>query len=453
MEPEECLSALATSMPDRSAQGLAETLLRLIRNGQLQAGDRLPTVRRVAAYLRMSPSSVAAGWRILLDAHAIETRRRGGTFVLGSPTPVSLPRYERLLTNLRGRADLGRLSSDPSLWPSPARAFAWSVQETMAEDHLPTPITPALLKAALPIWPYRPPALMATDGGPEGLAIALRALVMPGERVLVSDPTESVLLDRLELMRCVVVPIPHDDDGPRVDVLARELEKDPPVFIHSSGPQSPLGRVTSQARMNEIAAVIEPHQTTVIEISLYPAFMTSATPTVGMVLPDRVVHVCWYGRSHGLDILVGLVAADPEVLRKMWVIRGYDGAQWTSRYLQNALAFMLTDEVSIDAVDHARRTYDQRRDALVARLAKAGIVCKSNAGTSAWVPVPDEESAWQFLAQCGYAVQRGSDLHVTGKGDPHLRISIGNYREDVEELADRLIQATVIADPFSGSPD
>lgn len=447
MDAEQCLRELAGEMPDRSPRGLTETVFRMIRGGMIQPGDRLPTVRATATHLGMSPSSVAEAWRTMLDAQAIETRRRGGTFVVGPPTPVTPERYERLLESARGMAELGRPSADPLLWPDPTRAFAWAVERSLAAEQGPIPMTPELHDAVLPSWPFTPGGLMATNGGLDGLALALRTLVAPGERVLVAEPTEIIVLDLLDSMRCLTVRVPHDEHGPRPDALARELASDPPVFIHQSGPGSPLGRSTSTARTAELAAVLKGHSTHVVELSPYPYLAAGGTPSIGAVLPDKVVHIRWYGRSHGADILVGVVGGNRDLLRQMWLIRGYQ-AQWTSRYLQNALAYLLTDEAAIATVDEARQVYDRRREGLVAALARAGISSRSDAGTSVWIPVPDEDSAWIHLAKRGYAAQRGSDFHVDGSTEPHLRVSIATYRDDLDALAQALIETCAKADPF-----
>lgn len=49
----------------------------------LQAGDRLPTVRRLAEDLGVAPGTVARAYRELEQSGVIETRGRGGTFVMG----------------------------------------------------------------------------------------------------------------------------------------------------------------------------------------------------------------------------------------------------------------------------------------------------------------------------------------------------------------------------------
>lgn len=60
-------------------------LLEQIRSGELAAGTRLPTVRRLAGDLGLAPNTVARAYRELEQAGVIETRGRNGTVVALSP--------------------------------------------------------------------------------------------------------------------------------------------------------------------------------------------------------------------------------------------------------------------------------------------------------------------------------------------------------------------------------
>ncbi|MFK4789556.1 GntR family transcriptional regulator [Microbacterium sp. ZW T5_56] len=52
-----------------------------IASGDLPAGEKLPTVRRLAAELEIAPGTVARAYRELEASGLIETRGRNGTFV------------------------------------------------------------------------------------------------------------------------------------------------------------------------------------------------------------------------------------------------------------------------------------------------------------------------------------------------------------------------------------
>ncbi len=53
----------------------------LAAGGDLQPGDRLPTVRALAAQLDLAPNTVARAYRELEQAGVVETRGRHGTFL------------------------------------------------------------------------------------------------------------------------------------------------------------------------------------------------------------------------------------------------------------------------------------------------------------------------------------------------------------------------------------
>lgn len=59
-------------------------LAALVEAGELGAGDRLPTVRRLAKDLGLAVNTVARAYRELEAAGLIETRGRAGSFVTGS---------------------------------------------------------------------------------------------------------------------------------------------------------------------------------------------------------------------------------------------------------------------------------------------------------------------------------------------------------------------------------
>ena len=52
-----------------------------VRSGELAAGDRLPTVRTLAAEVGLASNTVARAYRELEAAGVVETRGRNGTFV------------------------------------------------------------------------------------------------------------------------------------------------------------------------------------------------------------------------------------------------------------------------------------------------------------------------------------------------------------------------------------
>ncbi|MFJ8104325.1 GntR family transcriptional regulator [Streptomyces sp. NPDC096132] len=76
-------------------------LAALILTGRLTEGDRLPTVRQLAADLGLAPGTVARAYRELEAAELIRTRRGAGTRVAALPSEPQHPDAARLATLAR----------------------------------------------------------------------------------------------------------------------------------------------------------------------------------------------------------------------------------------------------------------------------------------------------------------------------------------------------------------
>lgn len=66
---------------------IVERIEHLIGAGVLQPDDQLPTVRQLAADLRVNFNTIARAYRMLDDAGIISTQQGRGTYVLQPPPP------------------------------------------------------------------------------------------------------------------------------------------------------------------------------------------------------------------------------------------------------------------------------------------------------------------------------------------------------------------------------
>ncbi len=82
---------------------LMDQIKHQIATGQLSPGDQLPTVRQLAADLRVNFNTVARAYRMLDEAGIISTQHGRGTFILDAPTGQEADDMRK--------ADLQRLSA------------------------------------------------------------------------------------------------------------------------------------------------------------------------------------------------------------------------------------------------------------------------------------------------------------------------------------------------------
>jgi GntR family transcriptional regulator len=68
---------------------IIESIQRLAADGSLKPGDQLPTVRQLAADLRVNFNTVARAYRMLDDAGVISTQHGRGTYLVEQPSAES----------------------------------------------------------------------------------------------------------------------------------------------------------------------------------------------------------------------------------------------------------------------------------------------------------------------------------------------------------------------------
>jgi len=74
---------------------ITEQIRQHIASGELKPGDQLPTVRQMAADLRVNFNTVARAYRLLDEARIISTQHGRGTFILGESSPEASAQLRR----------------------------------------------------------------------------------------------------------------------------------------------------------------------------------------------------------------------------------------------------------------------------------------------------------------------------------------------------------------------
>lgn len=100
------------ALPDPPYEQVRAQIARQVETGELRAGDKLPTVRRLAGDLGIAANTVARAYRELEHAGLIDTRGRAGTFVAG--TGIETEAYAAAAEYVERARDLG-LEDDRAL--------------------------------------------------------------------------------------------------------------------------------------------------------------------------------------------------------------------------------------------------------------------------------------------------------------------------------------------------
>lgn len=422
------MKSVALAIEDRSPHGIAAAISRLITTGDLAPGDRLPTVRELARALGVSPATVSHAWQTLAAAGLITSRGRSGSFVRSAPREWMPRRYQGLDGALDAPLDLSRGTPDPSLLPPLGPVLATLEVHADTAAYQAKPDIPELHDLLRATWPSPVESITVTNGALDAIDRVLATLVRYGDRVVVENPCFPPFLDLLEAYGLEAVGVEMDAEGMRPDAFAAALGSAPSIVLLQTRAHNPTGSSLSVSRAAELGRLLARSRTApnaiVIEDDHSGAISSSPDVTLATTLPDRVLHVKSFSKSHGPDLRVGALGG-PRALVDRVVARRLLGPGWTSRTIQAVLHALLTDAGSVAAVEAARNAYAERRTALRDELRGVGVDLPPGDGINAWLPVADERDALVQLAAAGIRVAPGAPFQLGDTSAPHVRVTVG----------------------------
>jgi len=434
------MSAIEERLEAPSARGVAQAVSRAVRDGALAPGAKLPPIRALATQLGLSPTTVSAGWALLARSGAIRTDGRRGTTVVGLRQPARGRYRQALERQLDFALDLSKGTPDPALLPDLGRALSEVTTAGIPGSYLDDPVLPELLAVLRTQWPYPPEELMVVDGAMDGLDLVSRSLLRFGDRVIVEHPSFPPLLDLLESIGVEVVGVPVDDAGLSPEPLRAALRSPAAAVFLQPRAQNPTGASMTAGRALELAPILAEAGMPVIEDDSAGAVAASAPISLGQWIPDQVIHIRSFSKSHGPDLRLAAMGGPGELLREV-AHRRQLGQGWSSRLLQRVLLSLLTDPVAIATVARARDEYTRRRGALVDALTARDVVVSAGDGLNLWLTVHDESAAIVRLASQGVGVAPGSPFAVLPGASGQLRVTVGLVAGGYEELAQTLATA------------
>ncbi len=392
-----------------TASAIGASVERAIRRGRLAAGDPLPTVRALAARLRVSPATVMAAYQGLRRRGLLVAHGRGGTRVSGRPplaTRAALP----LPPDVRNLIDG---NPDPALLPRLDRALA-------AVDRRPRLYTargadPALLAIAarqLAADGLPRAALCVVGGALDGIERALQAHLRPGDRVALEDPGYHAVVDLAHALGLTIEPMRVDQHGPLPDEMDRALRRPVQACIVTPRAQNPTGAALDPARVAELRRVLGRHPDTLV-IEDDHAGPVAGSPAYTLCEPGRArfAIVRSVSKSLGPDLRLAVLSGDATTVARVEG-RQLIGAGWVSRVLQSLVLHLWSDAGTTRLLQRAEAAYTRRRESLLRALAAQGIAVTGRSGMNVWIPVPEEVTAVRHLLEAGFAVSAGERFRL-----------------------------------------
>jgi DNA-binding transcriptional MocR family regulator len=425
-----------------TAAGLVRSIEEGVGSGELLPGQRLPSVRRMAAEVGLSPATVAAGLSELRRRGIVVTEQRRGTRI-GDGPPIGSLRAPMPVPP--GARDLSRGNPDPALLPDLKRALGrLQLPSRLYGEPAALEQLTALAGEQLRADGIPSESLCIVSGALDGIERVLDAHLRPGDRVAVENPGYAALFDLLRARGLALEPVELDAQGMRPSALRAALEHGASAAIITPRGQNPTGAALDAGRARELADVFaDAPQTLLIEDDHLGLLAGSHLhTTVGGLA--RWAATRSVAKALGPDLRLAVLAGDPHTIARVQG-RQQCGPGWVSHILQGLVLSLWGDPAVAELIDRASATYTARRQALLDRLHERGVRASGTSGLNVWVPVGEEAGAVGALLERGWVVAPGAPYRLLAS-PPAIRVTIATLGEEeagplASDLADVLTRA------------
>ncbi len=291
---------------------------------------------------------------------------------------------------------------------------------------------------------YDPDAeILVTTGVSEGMDVAMRTFVNPGDTVAIAQPSYISYPATVRFAGGDVLPVTTreaDDFRLTYDALesAGAAEADVLVYCY---PNNPTGAVMRESDLQDVAEFVREHDLMVLADEVYAALTYKGDHTSIATLPEmrtRTVVFNGFSKAYAMTGLrLGYAMGPAAAIDAMNRVHQYVmlSAPTTAQYAAHEAL-----ETCDDEVEEMRRAYDRRRRFVRSRFEDIGMPCFEAMGAFYVFPeVPggdDEAFAEALLEERDVAVVPGRVFGDGGEG--HLRVSYATGMSELKEAMNRI---------------
>ena len=289
--------------------------------------------------------------------------------------------------------------------------------------------------------------IIVTVGGSEAIDIGLRALINPGDEVIIPQPSYvsyepcAILADATP----VIINLKAENEFRLTAQELREAITDKTKILILPYPNNPTGAIMEQKDLEEIAEVIKEKNLLVMSDEIYSALTYKGNHVSIASLPgmkERTILINGFSKAYAMTgWRLGYACAPAEIIEQMTKIHQYAimCAPTTSQYA--AVEALRKGDKDVEEM---RKAYNQRRRFLINEFKEMNLECFEPYGAFYVFPcikefgMTSEEFATRFLEEQKVAAVPGNAFGESGEG--FLRISYAYSLDNLKEAISRLKQ-------------
>ena len=287
--------------------------------------------------------------------------------------------------------------------------------------------------------------LLITVGVSEALDLAMRAIIDPGDEVIMPDPCYVSYNACAILAGGTPVTVPTSEENgfeiDAADIEARITDKTRAIML--GYPANPTGAVMPKGKLEQIAEVARKNNLIVISDEIYARLVYGVEHTCMAALPgmkDKTILLGGFSKSYAMTgWRIGYAAASRDIIAAMTKIHQYT---IMSAPTMGQVAAIEALESGDDSVNEMVEDYNRRRLVMVKGLCDIGLSCFEPRGAFYAFPsikstgMTSEDFAEKLLVEEKVAVVPGSAFGSCGEG--YIRCCYATSLADIEEALERI---------------
>ncbi|WP_299257561.1 PLP-dependent aminotransferase family protein [uncultured Kushneria sp.] len=319
-------------IPELSQDGpryraLAHAIERAIDDGELAPGARLPPQRRLADALGVTVGTVTRAYALVEQSGRVSAQVGSGTYVKTEQTAEGFSRvigtpHEGLVDlgmslpppHPERQAILGRLLSEISADPAALeQAIDYPLDDTMATHR--QRYADWLVHQGLTVDPDE---LLITQGGMNGITLALSALLSPNDRLAAEALSYPGVISAARQQSLKMIAVPFDDEGIDVAALAVRHERTPFKALYVMPEHhNPTTVQLSEKRRGALVALARERDFWLIEDAVMHLPQEARGTPLYQLAPERTIFVFSVAKILGGGLRSGVMRAPTALLERL----------------------------------------------------------------------------------------------------------------------------------------
>jgi len=286
--------------------------------------------------------------------------------------------------------------------------------------------------------------IMVTCGAGTAIDLLMRAVLNPGDEVIVQDPGYFNYIYISAFIDAKLVPLhvkEANDFSLKPEELEEKITKKTKLLVLNS-PENPTGSVISEKDLRRIADIAMENDFLVLTDEIYEKLIYDEKHFSIASIPEmkeRCVLINGFSKAYAMTgWRVGYIAGCKEIINKMGMMGVYTQICAPAVSQMAALEALKGDQ---KCVEEMRKEYNKRRLYAVKRLNEIGIPTVMPKGAFYVFPNISEygssEEVWKlFLEKAKVSTTPGTAFGKHGEG--YLRLSYANSLENIERALDSI---------------